>query len=198
MKLSHQPPDMVQPAAKELLWTLLKVSSKRSREDGETERDGRTPNGWFLLGKIPLEWMMTGGCPILGNPRIYVYIYTYCNSLCPMYIIIIYIYTYCNSLCPMYIIIIYIYTYPKCKFLEGSIQHTIMLRNHDMAVCPVHFLFKILSKFSNKTTWQWCVCVVQRCLPNYLKGNCDNLMRMSPADITVNDCKWWFGFEEWS
>ena len=24
-------------------------------------------NGWFLLGKIHLKWMMTGGAPILGN-----------------------------------------------------------------------------------------------------------------------------------
>ena len=26
--------------------------------------------GWFLLGEIPLKWMMTGGTPILGNPQI--------------------------------------------------------------------------------------------------------------------------------
>ena len=25
------------------------------------------PNGCFLLGKIPLKWMMTGGTPIYGN-----------------------------------------------------------------------------------------------------------------------------------
>ena len=31
---------------------------------------GVPPNGWFLLGNIPLEWMMTGGTPILGNPHI--------------------------------------------------------------------------------------------------------------------------------
>ena len=24
-------------------------------------------NAWFLLGKIPLKWMMTGGTPISGN-----------------------------------------------------------------------------------------------------------------------------------
>ena len=29
---------------------------------------GATPiAGWFLLGKIPLEWMMQWGTPILGN-----------------------------------------------------------------------------------------------------------------------------------
>ena len=30
--------------------------------------NGRSPiAGWFLLGTIPLRWMMTGGTPILGN-----------------------------------------------------------------------------------------------------------------------------------
>ena len=27
--------------------------------------------GWFLLGKIPLKWMMTGGTPILRNPQMF-------------------------------------------------------------------------------------------------------------------------------
>ena len=27
--------------------------------------------GWFLLGKIPLKWMMTGGTAISGNHQIY-------------------------------------------------------------------------------------------------------------------------------
>ena len=26
--------------------------------------------GWFFLGEILLEWMMTRGTPILGNPHI--------------------------------------------------------------------------------------------------------------------------------
>ena len=34
-------------------------------------------NGWFLLGRLPLKWMMTGGTPILGNPQIH---HSFCTS----------------------------------------------------------------------------------------------------------------------
>ena len=33
---------------------------------------GVPTNGWFLLGKILVKWMMTGGSPISGNQHFWV------------------------------------------------------------------------------------------------------------------------------
>ena len=37
---------------------------------GDFHSHGGTPMaGWFLLGKSPLKWMITGGTPLSGNPH---------------------------------------------------------------------------------------------------------------------------------
>ena len=44
---------------------------------------GATPTGWFLLEKIPLKWMMTGGTPIFRKPThrtFYFYFFVGCVS----------------------------------------------------------------------------------------------------------------------
>ena len=49
---------------------------------GGFQSHGGTPiAGWFLLGKIPLKWMRTGGTPILGNLQLILSSNVFCKCL---------------------------------------------------------------------------------------------------------------------
>ena len=46
---------------------IVKLRCGRGRPEAFKRLKGVPNNGWFMLGKTLLKWMMTGGTPILGN-----------------------------------------------------------------------------------------------------------------------------------
>ena len=52
-----------------LAWYDHPVGSSK----GFHSHGGYPPKAWFMSGKIPWKWMMTGGTPISGNLHIYIY-----------------------------------------------------------------------------------------------------------------------------